>query len=258
MWRCVAVYGGDRRQESRRHWLALIGANRRWSVPLTPPICPPAGFAPLSQSHRAERSSAAPACGREIRWPVRPVRPPRRARLRRRRDRSHSARANARSPDPSPTPTTTAGPCPQSRLSALFATRWILATLRCAGGRIGARGNRGIARAAIQSALELGDAFILAHDARFQASDLGVHPQKHLHDRLAPSVIDRFRLNPIHTTRFDAAELSPPTPTERLPRTRVFAGDSAMEPAGIEPATSCLQSRGGHAGANDYGGVGLG
>ena len=31
-----------------------------------------------------------------------------------------------------------------------------------------------------------------------------------------------------------------------------------MEPAGIEPATSCLQSRGGRAGANRYGGFGSG
>ena len=31
-----------------------------------------------------------------------------------------------------------------------------------------------------------------------------------------------------------------------------------MEPAGIEPATSCLQSRGGLAGANSYGGFGSG
>jgi hypothetical protein len=51
----------------------------------------------------------------------------------------------------------------------------------------------------------------LAGDALFQASDLGVHPQKHLHDRLTTSVIDRFRLNPVHTTKFDTPELSPPT-----------------------------------------------
>ncbi len=30
-----------------------------------------------------------------------------------------------------------------------------------------------------------------------------------------------------------------------------------MEPAGLEPATSCLQSRGGHAEANRYGDFGL-
>jgi hypothetical protein len=98
-----------------------------------------------------------------------------------------------------------------SRLSALLATRWILATLLRAGRRIGARGNRGIARAAIQSTLKLGDTLILARDPRSQRLDLGIHPQKHLNDRLAPSIIDRLRLNPIHTTRFDAPKLTPPT-----------------------------------------------
>jgi len=96
-------------------------------------------------------------------------------------------------------------------LGALFATRWILAALRRAGGRIGARGNGGVARAAVQSALKLSDALILASDPRSQRLDLGVHPQQHLDDRLTPSVIDRFRLNTLHTTGFDAAELCPPT-----------------------------------------------
>jgi hypothetical protein len=35
---------------------------------------------------------------------------------------------------------------------------------------------------------------------------------------------------------------------------RRFAAHSAMEPTGIEPVTSCLQSRGGCAGGNGYGG----
>lgn len=55
------------------------------------------------------------------------------------------------------------------------------------------------------------DALILARDAIFQATDLSVHPQKHLHNHLTTSVIDRLRLNPIHTTKFDTTELSPPT-----------------------------------------------
>jgi hypothetical protein len=94
-------------------------------------------------------------------------------------------------------------------LGALFATRRILATLR--RGRIGARGNRGVTRAAIQPALELGDALILACDPRGQHLDLGIHPQKHLHDDLTPSVIDRLRLSPIHTSKIDTPGLCPPT-----------------------------------------------
>jgi integrase len=38
-------------------------------------------------------------------------------------------------------------------------------------------------------------------------------------------------------------------------KTRRYAGHSPMEPAGLEPATSCLQSRGGYAGTNGYGGL---
>jgi hypothetical protein len=41
-----------------------------------------------------------------------------------------------------------------------------------------------------------------------------------------------------------------------LAKTRTNKGILPMEPAGIEPATSCLQSRGGHAGASRYGGFG--
>jgi len=43
-------------------------------------------------------------------------------------------------------------------------------------------------------------------------------------------------------------------PTFRVPAVRVDYG--YMEPTGIEPVTSCLQSRGGHAGASRYGGIG--
>lgn len=43
-------------------------------------------------------------------------------------------------------------------------------------------------------------------------------------------------------------------PTFRAPAVRIESG--YMEPTGIEPVTSCLQSRGGHAGASRYGGFG--
>jgi hypothetical protein len=85
-------------------------------------------------------------------------------------------------------------------------------TLLRAGRRIGARGNRGVARAAVQSTLKLGDTLILASDPRGQRLDLGIHPQKHLNDRLTPSVIDRLSLNPLHTTGFGTAKQYPPTP----------------------------------------------
>jgi hypothetical protein len=96
-------------------------------------------------------------------------------------------------------------------LSALFAPRCILAALRRGGRRIGARGNGRVARAAVQSALKLSDALILAGDPRGQRLDLDIHPQQHLHDRLTTSVINRFRLNPLHTKRFDTPRSCPPT-----------------------------------------------
>jgi hypothetical protein len=122
-------------------------------------------------------------------------------------------------------------------LGALSATRRILSTLlRRAGGRIGARGNRRVARTAVQPTLELGDPLILARDPHSQRPNLGVHPQKHLNDRRTPSVIDRFRLNPLHTPRFDEPELCPPNPTERLPRTPISRAFLLRERRGVEPA----------------------
>jgi hypothetical protein len=44
-----------------------------------------------------------------------------------------------------------------------------------------------------------------------QLPDLTIHPQKHLNHGLAPRVIDRLRLTPFHTLRFDGAVLCPPT-----------------------------------------------
>ena len=57
-------------------------------------------------------------------------------------------------------------------LGALFATRWILATPRRAGRRIGARRQRRVTRAAVQPTLELGDPLILPRDPRSQRLDL--------------------------------------------------------------------------------------
>jgi hypothetical protein len=45
-------------------------------------------------------------------------------------------------------------------------------------------------------------------------------------------------------------------PTFGVPAVRIESG--YMEPTGIEPVTSCLQSRGGLAGATEYGGFSVG
>ena len=50
-----------------------------------------------------------------------------------------------------------------------------------------------------------------ASHPRFQLLDPAIHRQQHLDYRLTPRVIDRLRLNALHTPRFDAAELCPPT-----------------------------------------------
>ena len=45
---------------------------------------------------------------------------------------------------------------------------------------------------------------------RRQLLDLTIHPQQHLDHDLTPRVIDRLRLAPLHTPKFDRAELCPP------------------------------------------------
>ncbi len=91
-------------------------------------------------------------------------------------------------------------------LGALLATRSVLAArLPALARRIRARGCRGVARAAIQLALQL----LHPH---FELLDAAIHRQQHLDYSLAPRVIDRLRLHALHTTRFDEAELCPPTP----------------------------------------------
>jgi hypothetical protein len=97
------------------------------------------------------------------------------------------------------------------RLAALPAPRRILALSRRAARRIHARRLRRVARAAIQPALELCDPLTLPSDRLRQLLDLAVHPQQHLDHDLAAGVIDRLRFSPLHTTKFDAPELCPPT-----------------------------------------------
>ncbi len=45
---------------------------------------------------------------------------------------------------------------------------------------------------------------------RGQLLDLTIHPQQHLDHGLTPRVIDRLRLTPVHTPKFDKASLCPP------------------------------------------------
>ena len=79
-----------------------------------------------------------------------------------------------------------------------------------AARRVRARRGRGVARAAVQPPLELGDPLILARDTRFQPADLLIHPQQHRNHSLAALVVDRLRLGALHTPVFDAAGLCPP------------------------------------------------
>jgi hypothetical protein len=75
--------------------------------------------------------------------------------------------------------------------------------------RIGARRNRRVTRTAIQPPLKHSDPLILTSDTLDDRLDLGIHPQKHLNNRLTTRVIDRLSLNPLHTTRFDAPAMPP-------------------------------------------------
>ena len=43
-----------------------------------------------------------------------------------------------------------------------------------------------------------------------QLPDLTIHPQQHLDHDLTPRVVDRLRLSPLHTPKFDRAKLCPP------------------------------------------------
>ncbi len=46
---------------------------------------------------------------------------------------------------------------------------------------------------------------------RLQLLDTTIHPQKNLNDDLTPSIVNRLRLNTLHTPKFDRTELCPPT-----------------------------------------------
>ena len=82
-----------------------------------------------------------------------------------------------------------------------------------AGGarRISRRRLRRVARGPVQLTLELGDPLVLRNDALLKELDLLVQTQQHSDDHVSALLIDRLRVSPLHTTRFDNARLCPPT-----------------------------------------------
>ena len=91
------------------------------------------------------------------------------------------------------------------RLRTRPAPRRILAPLRRRPWRVRARRTRRITRATTQLALKL------LHP-RLELLDTTIHRKQNFNYSLTPSVIDRLRLRALHATRFDEAELCPPTP----------------------------------------------
>src|SRR3954454_977967 len=108
--------------------------------------------------------------------------------------------------------------------------------------RIAARRRRAVARVLGQLALKL-------VDPCRQRLDLTIHPQQRPDHDLAPSVADRLRLSPLHTTGFDTARLCPPTGLNAY-RITAICGEKVRDTArpgkrttGLEPATFGLGSR---------------
>jgi hypothetical protein len=96
-----------------------------------------------------------------------------------------------------------------TRLPALFVTRAPL-RLRWLLRSILARRLRRVPRVPSKPPLQLRDPLILPSDPHGQRLDPRVHPQQNLDHDLTTLVIDRLSLNPLHTTRFDSAQLCPP------------------------------------------------
>src|SRR5271155_1458954 len=103
-------------------------------------------------------------------------------------------------------------------LSTLLAPRRILAPPRRDVGRILTGRLRRVTRRALGLALQLRDPLLLTRDARRQLLDLRRQPlilrrqrQQHLDHSIATPLIDRLRVRPLHTTKFDKPQLCPPT-----------------------------------------------
>src|ERR1039457_651351 len=124
------------------------------------------------------------------------------------------------------------------RLATLTATRRVLAAPRRRTRRIRARRLGTVARASVQAPLKLRDPLALPRDPLRKLLDLAIHPQQHLNHDIAARVIDRLRLNPIHTPAFDTPELCPPDPLNGylnglLSRQKaVVSGDGGPAPGG--------------------------
>jgi hypothetical protein len=89
------------------------------------------------------------------------------------------------------------------RLPSGLAPRPVLPSPRGAPGRFSARWPRGVPRVLGQLTLEL-------LNPRLKLLNTAIHLQQHLDYSLTPRVIDRFRLNALHATKFDGTQLCPP------------------------------------------------
>src|SRR5665213_1506693 len=120
-------------------------------------------------------------------------------------------------------------------LATLTATSRVFAPPRRRARRIRARRLRAVARASVQSPLELSDPLALPRDGLRKLLDLAIHPQQHLDHDIAARVIDRLRLSPIHTPRFDTAELCPPDPLNANQKMLICRRFLPMRAEGLEP-----------------------
>ena len=89
-------------------------------------------------------------------------------------------------------------------LPAGLAPRGVLAAPRGAPRRI-------LSSAAATNYASSGQLTLEPLDPRLELRDPAIHRQQHLDYRLTPRVIDRLSLSPLHTHRFDNAQLCPPT-----------------------------------------------
>ena len=104
-----------------------------------------------------------------------------------------------------------------ARLGALTVRRPALRPRRPRPRRLGRRRPRRVPRVASQLTLK-------TLDTALQPADLAIHPQQHLHDRLTTSVIDRLRLDPLHTPNFNAQPSCPPNQLNAYQNPRICRG----------------------------------
>jgi len=127
-----------------------------------------------------------------------------------------------------------------TRLSTLLAPRRILAPRWRAARRILARRQRRVTRGPLGLALKLRDALLLTSNARRQHLDLRDQPrvlgrelQQHRNDRPTAPLIDRLRLDPLHTPKFDAPQLCPPNPLNAYRKAPIYGAFRVDSGGGI-------------------------